>query len=88
MSAQSGESVLDGRSPAGQELAQSAVATTDPGHQSLVHLSDETTTVSLAALFVICSGAVWGWLLVQFVNFFVQPELNTLHEQIAGTGFF
>jgi energy-converting hydrogenase Eha subunit G len=51
-------------------------------------LSDETTTVSLAALFVICSGAVWVWLLVQFVNFFVQPELNTLHEQIAGTGFF
>ena len=88
MSAQSGESVLDGRRPADQELAQSAVVTTDPGHQSPAHLSDETTTVGLAALFVICSGAAWGFLLVQFVNFFVQPELNTLHEQIAGAGFF
>ena len=50
--------------------------------------TSDTTMFSLAALVVICSGAAWGWLLVQFVQLFARPELDMLQEQIAARGFF
>ncbi len=41
----------------------------------------------LVVLFVVTSGVVWGWVLIQCVQLFVQPPLASLQERVAEIAF-
>ena len=62
-------------------------APTETADKSSPGESDAAAVAGLAAGVVLFSSAACVWLLVHFVQWFVQPELTTLHEQIAGIGF-
>jgi hypothetical protein len=45
------------------------------------------TALCLIVLAVASLGTAWGWAVMQLVELLIRPELNTLHEQIAGIGW-
>ena len=70
--------------------APSPLGGAEPGTANANTASTPDSTAAmlgLVVLFVTSSGAVWGWLLVQFVQLIVQPELTGLQERVAELSF-